>query len=141
MGHSAQIEWIEKGLKIDVRGTVRSWSDFMEVAELRNLFTHTDGVVSQQFLTEAKKHGIKVSSGIALGEQLRMSADYFGRAYKTTLRQGLGVGYLCRHRIADDSKIAASLRGSADGGETNGGRQGSSGRGCQAGGIEITAPA
>ena len=72
---------------------------------------HTDGVVSRQFLAAAEKHGIKVSAGITLGEQLSVSADYFGRAYKATLRYGLAVGYLCRHRIADDPKLAASLRG------------------------------
>jgi hypothetical protein len=54
--HAEQIEWLEKKLNMTLRKDLKIWSDFIELCERRNLFTHTDGVVSSQYLKTCANH-------------------------------------------------------------------------------------
>ena len=59
--HADQLSWLEKQLKIRLRKDLDIWPDFIEVCERRNLITHTDGIVSSQYITACREHGYEVA--------------------------------------------------------------------------------
>src|SRR5262249_33941500 len=60
--HADQIEWIEKKLSMTLRADLPIWPKFIEICERRNLFTHTDGRVTDQYLKICKQHGFDTES-------------------------------------------------------------------------------
>ncbi|NIL16552.1 hypothetical protein [Pseudomonas sp. AN3A02] len=54
-----------------------SWPKFVECGQRRNLFTHCDGVVSQQYLQTCQEHKVKLDKAVGVGSQLALSAKYF----------------------------------------------------------------
>jgi hypothetical protein len=86
--HVEQIEWLTKFSGVDLRKELKSWKTFVEITLRRNLFVHTGGNISQQYLDECKVHSIDVSQ-LSKGMKLDVSAKYFGKAYETILEVGL----------------------------------------------------
>lgn len=60
--HVEHFAWLEKKLKISFNKNLRSWPNFVELTERRNLFVHTDGVVSSQYLQVCKQHKCDMDS-------------------------------------------------------------------------------
>ena len=52
--HSKQFDWLESKLGCTLRKGLEIWPEFIEITERRNLFAHTDGVVSRQYLSVCK---------------------------------------------------------------------------------------
>lgn len=93
-GHAAQIDWIQKQIEFDLISNTPTWSDFMEVTERRNLFAHTDGKISSQYIASAAKHRFGVPGTISVGEKIAVTPDYFNKAWKITLEHGLMIAFL-----------------------------------------------
>lgn len=53
------------------------WPKFIENAQRRNLFTHCDGVVSDQYLSICRQVGFKVKDDCKVGDQLSIGTEYF----------------------------------------------------------------
>lgn len=53
------------------------WPRFIENAQRRNLFTHCDGVVSDQYLSICRQVGFKVKDDCKAGDQLSIGGEYF----------------------------------------------------------------
>lgn len=62
---------------------------FIEVAEHRNLFVHTNGIVSQQYIDNCKKHKVKDCDKINFGDVLDVDPHYFDSAYKANFEIGV----------------------------------------------------
>ncbi|WP_281636465.1 hypothetical protein [Flavobacterium marginilacus] len=62
---------------------------FIEVAERRNLFVHTNGIVSQQYIDNCKKHKVKDCDKINFGDVLDVDPHYFDSAYKANFEIGV----------------------------------------------------
>ena len=60
--HVDHFAWLEKKLKTSFNKNLRSWPDFVELTERRNLFVHTNGVVSSQYLQVCKQHKCDIGS-------------------------------------------------------------------------------
>ena len=71
--HVQQIEWLEKKLSMPLRKDLKIWPQFVEICERRNLISHTDGVVSSQYLAVCKEHGVS-TNGAAVGSRLEITA-------------------------------------------------------------------
>jgi len=56
--HADQFSWLEKSLGISLRNPLPIWPNFIEVTQRRNLFVHTDGVVSSQYLAVCDEHQV-----------------------------------------------------------------------------------
>ncbi len=57
--HSQQIKEIEKLFGVDLPNKdQRFWSNFIEITERRNLFVHTNGLVSEQYLRVCKENAV-----------------------------------------------------------------------------------
>ena len=78
--HTEQIIWIEKAIDINTLRKFTSWSNYIELTERRNLFVHSDGVVSSQYINECQKSGYKLD-GISIGSRLLVDKTYFYQSY------------------------------------------------------------
>lgn len=78
--HTQQIEWIEKAIDVKTLKLFSGWGAFIELTERRNLFVHSDGVVSSQYLNECKKNKYDVSN-LEIGSRLSVDSAYFRGSY------------------------------------------------------------
>lgn len=79
--HTEQIAWIEKAIDVKTLKQFAGWSSFVELTERRNLFVHSDGMVSSQYLQECKKCNYD-TGGIEVGSKLLADDSYFEKSYK-----------------------------------------------------------
>ncbi|WP_159731922.1 hypothetical protein [Methylosinus sp. Ce-a6] len=77
--HADHFDWLEKKLKIPLRKDLNVWSSFIELCERRNLLTHTGGLVSSQYLSVCKQHGVDTGS-ISVGDKLKVDMRYAKKA-------------------------------------------------------------
>lgn len=56
------------------------WQEFVEIGQRRNLMTHNDGIVSEQYLGVCKKEGCQLDPKLTAGETLTVGASYYFRA-------------------------------------------------------------
>lgn len=78
--HTEQIAWIEKSIDINTLRKFANWSNYIELTERRNLFVHSDGVVSSQYINECQKAGFNVEN-ISIGSRLSADKMYFDQSY------------------------------------------------------------
>ena len=103
LSHVQQIEWFEDKLKIDVKKSVTCWPTFVEMCERRNLFVHTKGVISSQYLSVCAKHGVKLPDTATLGQELHVDSRYFMDAYRCLTETAILLTHvLWRKLIPDD---------------------------------------
>lgn len=79
--HTEQINWIEKAIDVKTLKQFAGWPAFIELTERRNLFVHSDGIVSSQYLKECKNCNYDTGN-IAVGSKLSVADEYFDGAYK-----------------------------------------------------------
>lgn len=82
--HTEQFKWLEKAIGVDSLRKFSGWEDFIELTERRNLFVHSDGVVSFQYIRECGK-----STSCQQGIQLSVDKDYFAKSYKLVYKMGV----------------------------------------------------
>ncbi len=80
--HSKHFEWLEAKLGIPLRKGLDIWSKFVELTERRNLFVHTDGEVSTQYIDVCTQNGVSIEDGCTVGSSLAVSPDYFQQSYE-----------------------------------------------------------
>lgn len=78
--HTAQIVWMEKSIDVKTLRNFSGWPDYIELTERRNLFVHSEGIVSSQYIDECKKCGYKVDD-ISIGSRLLADKKYFNKSY------------------------------------------------------------
>lgn len=74
--HAQQFTWLENkfGIKT-LRKDLDVWPAFVELTQRRNLFVHSDGKVSKQYLKMCAEHGIKVEK-ITVSSELDADLSY-----------------------------------------------------------------
>jgi hypothetical protein len=111
--HAEQFKWLENKFNIPLRKDLPSWPTFIELTERRNLFVHTDGVVSSQYLKICKEHGLALNSGLKVGDQIDVSDEYFDTAYECAFEIGVKLAHVLWRKIAQkeletaDNNLAA----------------------------------
>ncbi len=78
--HTEQIAWLEKAIAIKTLRDFAGWPNYIELTERRNLFVHSDGVVSSQYINECQKSGYNVD-GTSIGNRLLADKTYFDQSY------------------------------------------------------------
>jgi len=68
------------------------WPAFVECAQRRNLFTHCDGYVSDQYISICRKHGCALSEDVREGVRLQLEPQYLARACSLTIEVALKLG-------------------------------------------------
>ncbi len=106
--HHDQIAWFSAKLDIPLTKDLDVWPHFIEACERRNLFTHTDGKVSTQYLSVCKQHGAEATN-LRTGDQLTVDIDYLRRAIGIITEVGLKlIQVIWRKLLPDEIDDAAS---------------------------------
>ncbi len=89
-----QFSGLEKKFQITLK-KFDEYPEFIELSQRRNIFTHNDGVVSEQYLSVCEKEGWKFPKRPAPGNTLHVDLAYFGRALRVMSK----VGYMLAHTL------------------------------------------
>lgn len=77
--HAEQFKWLAGTLNVGTLTNFEDWPNFIELTERRNLFVHSNGIVSSQYNTVCKKNKV-FETDIPVGTQLKIDATYFSNA-------------------------------------------------------------
>ena len=97
--HVEHFAWLEKKLKISFNKNLHSWPDFVELTERRNLFVHTDGVISSQYLQVCKQHKCNIDPNIRKEASLGVSREYFENAYMCLYEIGFKLAHVIWRKL------------------------------------------
>ncbi|MCA1623945.1 MAG: hypothetical protein LC778_09125 [Acidobacteria bacterium] len=88
------------------------WSQFVECGQRRNLITHNDGVVSEQYLKMCSKEGYIFTNPVAVGDKLGLNPSYFLKSCELMMEVAFKLGQTLWRKIftnelsdADDHAI------------------------------------
>ena len=98
--HSKQFEKLERLFGVELRKALDIWSDFIEITERRNLFAHTNGVVSRQYISACMSNGVAIDQIPQVGETVSFTEDYFERTYQILLEICLKLGHVLWRKVA-----------------------------------------
>jgi hypothetical protein len=90
--HEDQLEWVARELRLEAKKFIAEIPQFVEVAQRRHLFVHTDGVVSRQYLSKCQAAGAKLDEDLEPGRQLEVSKDYIEAAFEVVYSVGVKLG-------------------------------------------------
>ena len=77
--HSEQIRTLSKLIGDVTLDKVDFWGDFIEMTQRRNLFVHSKGIVSSQYISECKK--ANKCFDVPIGSILKVEEEYFNHAF------------------------------------------------------------
>ena len=98
--HVKQFEWLADAMGLNNLKAFKEWTDFVELTERRNLFVHSDGVVSQQYIDVCKNEKA-LSDGVEKGKQLIVDRNYFEKAFKILYIVGIKLTTMLAHTVYD----------------------------------------
>lgn len=105
--HAEQFKWMENTFKLPLTKDLEIWPAFMEITERRNLFVHTDGMVSSQYMTVCKLHKCTLDESINEGDRLDVPQGYFNAAHKCIYEIGVKLGHVLWRKLFPDEREAA----------------------------------
>ena len=110
--HIKQFEILSKKFKIELTKDLPSYNDFVEITERRNLFVHTNGKVSTQYLKTCKERPFDhKDADVQIGEELYVTPAYVEHCYNILFEIGVKLGQVIWRKLennledADDSLI------------------------------------
>lgn len=101
--HPDQFLWMETRFDLPLRTDLPIWPQFVELAERRNLFVHTGGVVSSQYLAVCAAHGVQQETDFAVGDVLEVSPSYFKNACSCLLEISTKLAQVLWRKIDPES--------------------------------------
>ncbi len=105
--HSEQFDWLEAKFGLPLRVNLKAWPVFIEVTERRNLFVHTSGVVSHQYLEVCNRHCSVVDENMCPGKTLAVTPRYFGAAHECLFEIGVKLAQVLWRKLTPDDIGAA----------------------------------
>lgn len=78
--HQEQFKELASAIGVETLKKFANWPKFVEITQRRNLFVHSNGNVSNQYLSICKKEGVDVGT-LKKGEQLDVDSPYFVMAF------------------------------------------------------------
>jgi hypothetical protein len=87
--HQDQFTWLENRFHVVLRKGLNVWPEFIEVTQRRNLFVHSDGRVSKQYLDICRSEGVLLDPNLAVGQQLNVNRSYVEKVFATILEIGV----------------------------------------------------
>ena len=95
--HAEQLSWLEKILGIKTLKEYDHFKDFIEITERRNLFVHTDGIISRSYLKKCRNVGIIVDA--ALGEKIEAKPEYIIRCHNVIMETGVKLSQVIWRKL------------------------------------------
>jgi len=97
--HHEQIKWLENKLSMPLRKGLEIYPTFIEVTERRNLFVHTDGIVSRQYLKVCLDHKVKLDKNLSIDDSLGASPIYIKKAANAIFEMGVKLGHVIWRKL------------------------------------------
>jgi hypothetical protein len=104
--HHEQFKYMEKKFEMKLRENLAIWPKFIELCERRNLFTHTGGIVSKQYISAGEEHKFDIGSA-KIGDILTVDSRYFNMAVEVIYEIGAKLGYVLWRKFDDKNANAA----------------------------------
>lgn len=79
--HQDQFKEIASSIGAKTLKEFDNWASFVEITQRRNLFVHSNGVISNQYLNICKNEGVDLGE-LKKGDQLEVDRSYFNKAYE-----------------------------------------------------------
>jgi len=105
--HTEQFEWLENKFGLSLRTDLDAWPVFIEVTERRNLFVHTNGVVSHQYIEVCKRNSCKIATDTCGGRTLLVTREYFEAAQECLFEIGVKLAQVLWRKVAPDDLVNA----------------------------------
>ena len=106
-GLDAQVKWIEKKFNIDaIVKNYKNWPVLNEIYQRRNLFAHSNGIVSSQYLKNGKSAGYD-TDGIDLGIKLGVTKVYYRNSVHCIFEFGIMLSHILRKKLCGKVNSAA----------------------------------
>jgi len=105
--HTDQFDWLQSTFGIKLRTDFPAWPVFIEITERRNLFVHTNGVVSRQYLDVCQMHKCNLAEGLEVGMSLPLTREYFAASFDCILEVGVKLGQVLWRKIQPTESVAA----------------------------------
>lgn len=102
--HSKQFEWLSKKLKVKLTEDLPNYEHFIEITERRNLFVHTNGKVSRQYLSIVPPKNDN-NKEIKLGETQEASPEYVIHCYNVLFEIGVKLGQVIWRKIDEKNSL------------------------------------
>jgi len=96
-----QFVTLESQFGMKLRSFTR-WPDFVEISQRRNLMTHCDGIVNEQYIRVCTKEGYALPDSIRLGEKLSVDSQYLVHACDVVMEVGLKLGQTLWRKVVPD---------------------------------------
>ena len=105
--HLEQIKWVENKFDIKLKTDSQLWVQFFEITERRNLFVHSSGKVSQQYLSACKSTQYSHKYPVARGDTLGVPDDYFPESHECVTEVGFELAHTLWRKIFPEDRKAA----------------------------------
>jgi hypothetical protein len=107
--HSEQFDWLENKFGLPLRVNLNAWPIFVEVTERRNLFVHTNGVVSHQYLEVCRRSSCSSAKDLCMGQSLSVTREYFKAAYECLFEIGVKLAQVLWRKVEPDKIQMANM--------------------------------
>jgi hypothetical protein len=94
-----QLKYLDKEFRLNVVNSIKCIKNFIEVTERRNLFVHSGGKVSSQYISTCKKSNIFLHKRVKEDVRLGVSKKYFEKAYRCLFEIGVVLAQSLLRRI------------------------------------------
>jgi hypothetical protein len=101
--HFQQVTLLDDKLKLGIKTEFPYWLDFLEITERRNLYIHTGGFVSLQYLENCIKWKASIDESVKEGAYLFPSDDYIQKAIDCFYELSVRVAQASVRRMFPDS--------------------------------------
>jgi hypothetical protein len=105
--HAEQFKWMESAFGLPLTKDLASWPSFIELTERRNLFVHTDGIVSSQYIAVCKLHKCSISEELKEGDPLGVPQAYFEAAHQCIYEIGVKLGHVLWRKMFPEERALA----------------------------------
>lgn len=110
--HDEQFKILSKRFDVPLTNDLPNFNNFIEITERRNLFVHTNGKVSSQYLKKCKSRPVDhKEKDVQIGEELFATPEYVEQCYEILFEIGVKLGQVIWRKLennlekADDSLI------------------------------------
>lgn len=105
--HDEQFKILSKRFDVILTNDLPNFDDFIEITERRNLFVHTNGKVSSQYLQKCRNRpfGHK-EKDVQVGEELFATPEYVEHCYEILFEIGVKLGQVLWRKLENDLEKA-----------------------------------
>lgn len=111
--HQDQFDVLEKELDVKTLRKFDKWPLFIEITQRRNLFVHSDGRVSSQYLSICKKEDVENIDTIQKDTILVVDKEYFEKAFDVFYEIGIKLSFMVLWKLVvkKDKELSETVDG------------------------------